>query len=197
MPIPLGILAAAGVRPSAAATYQLLETTVLTGSQASVEFTNLVSKYSSSYEHFQIRAVARSTAAEVLTGLRVRLGTTSIDSGNNYASHQLYGYNGSVLSQNSTSVSWIFGSAVAGGNAGSSIFGAAVVDILDPFSTNKNKTGKTLGGVAAGTGTNAYVALESGAWFNTAAVQQIAVLPASGSWATGTRVSLYGLKAAA
>ncbi len=193
MLIPLGFLAASS---SSAGSFDLLETTVLTGSQASVEFTNLISKYSSSYEHFQIRAVARSTAAEVLTGLRVRLGTTSIDSGNNYASHQLYGYNGAVASQNSTSVSWIFGAAVAGANAGSNIFGASVVDLLDPFSTNKNKTGRTLGGVSAGTGTSAYVALESGAWFNTAAVQQIAVLPASGSWATYSRFSLYGLKAA-
>ena len=191
MPIPLGILAQ--FRQAAAGDFVLLESQVLSSNQSSVTFSNLAT-LAAGYKHLQIRVAARTSAAEVLSGVRVRLGTGSIDSGANYSAHQLYGFNGSVISGAGTSQTAMFASAVAGANAASNIFGAVVIDLLDPFVSTKNTTSRTLGGIVAGTGTSAYISLESSAWLNTAAVEQASVLPVSGNWVTGSRFSLYGIR---
>jgi hypothetical protein len=174
--------------------YQLLETVVLSSSQASVEFTNLATKYAADYQHLQIRVAGRSDRAETITGLRMQLGVSSIDTSTNYANHQLYGYNGSVSSGGFADTAFMFASSVAGGNAPTSVFGAAVIDCLDFFETSKNKTIRALGGAVAGTGTNAFITLESGHWRNTAAVGQIRLILPSGNFVQYSRFSLYGLR---
>jgi len=191
MLIPFGVLSAAGA--GVAGDYELIESSILTGTTGSVTFSNL-GTYSSVYKHLQIRVAARSTASEVLTGVRLRLGNGSPDASTLYSAHQLYGFNGSVASGGEINQTWVFCSAVAGASASSNVFGAVVIDILDPYSTTKFKTTRSLGGVSAGTGTNAYVALESGNWRGTSSVTDTQVLPASGSWAAGSRFSLYGIK---
>lgn len=172
--------------------FELIETVVLTAAQASVTFD--VSGLGSTYKHLQIRVAGRTTASEVLSGMRVRLGTTAIDTGNNYSVHQFYGYNGSVTSGGSANQSWIFASAIAGNNASANVFGSVVVDLLDLWSSSKYKTVRSLGGAVNGTGTNAYVSLESGSWRNTAAVEKVLVTSAFGTLAANTRISIYGLK---
>ncbi len=189
MPIPLGILAAAGFRPSAAGSFDLLETTVLTGSQASVEFTNLTSKYASTYQHLQIRFLVRSTNAVNTTSGSMRFNG---DTGNNYAWHSLEGNGSSVLSAAASSQSDMFlmVGGVPGNSAASGIFGAGVFDILDPFEA-KNKTVRALQGYGGGP-----IRLNSGLWINTTSVTSATLFPQTGSWIAGSRFSLYGLKAA-
>jgi hypothetical protein len=189
----LGIFSAAGAGGVVAGDYELIESNILTGTTGSITFSNL-GTYSSVYKHLQIRLAARSTAAEVLTGVRLRLGNGSPDASTLYSTHQLYGYNGSVASGAQINQTWAFCSAVAGASAASNIFGAVVIDLLDPYSTTKFKTTRALGGVAAGTGTNAAIEFVSGNWRGTSSVTDAQVLPASGSWATGSRFSIYGLK---
>jgi hypothetical protein len=172
--------------------FELISTTTLGSSAANVTFD--VSGLGSTYKHLQIRIAARSTASEVLSGMRVRLGAGSIDTGTNYSGHQLYGYNSAVSSSSLSPANLMPTGAAAGANATANIFGSSIVDILDAFSTTKNKTIRSLGGVAAGTGTNAYVALESGSWYNTSAITQAQVLLTVGSYATGSRFSIYGIK---
>ena len=190
MLIPLGFLAGSG---GFAGDYELIESNILASAQGSITFSSL-GTYSSIYKHLQVRVDSRSTAAEVLTGVRLRLGNGSPDASTLYSTHQLFGYNGSVASGAQINQTWAFCSAVAGGNASSNIFGSVVIDILDPYSTTKFKTTRALGGVAAGTGTNAYVALESGNWRGTSSITDVQVLPASGNWAIGSRFSIYGLR---
>ena len=58
------------------------------GGASSIEFTSI----SSAYQHLQIRGLLRSTTASSgLDDVRLRLGNSSIDTGNNYAAHQLEG----------------------------------------------------------------------------------------------------------
>jgi cytochrome P450 len=80
--------------------------------------------------------------------------------------------------------------ASPGNTATASAFGAGVVDILDSYSTTKNKTIRAFYGKA--TASNR-IALSSGFWNNTAALTQVR-FSAIGSFVTGSRFSLYGIK---
>lgn len=175
-PFPLGILAASGV---AAGAFDLLETQVLTGNQASVEFTNLNSSYGSTYQHLQIRLVSLSTAD---TWYRLQLNNAT----SGYYSHRLIG-EGSISSA-------AYGSTATGmdlfGLTGtSSTPGRAVIDFLDPFESSKNKVVRS---ITAGPNT---IGLISGSWNSTAAVTSIKINNIDGNFAQFSRFSLYGLKA--
>jgi hypothetical protein len=193
MLIPFGILSAAGAGVGVAGDYELIETSILTSSASSVTFSNL-GTYSSTYKHLQVRAAVRGTSAAVLIGLRARLGTASIDTSANYSRHQLFGSNGSVSTAAAPNATEMFAGAVTAANATENSFGAVVIDLLDVFSSTKNKTIRTLGGHASGTGTNAIIVLESGNWRNLNPVQLVELLPSGGNFGIGSRFSLYGVK---
>jgi hypothetical protein len=188
MPITLGILAQAR-QAAPAATFQLLESTVLTGSQASVEFTNLTTKYAATYQHLQIRMVSQ-TLGSGDTALRFN-GVTSAGS---YKDHYLWGANGSVAS-GTVFTDKIYIGANSENSAVADAFGAFVIDILDPFETTKNKTVRTLSGRVSG-GTP-IVGLFSGLFISTNSTTSLSVFQTSGNIAAESRVSLYGVKATA
>jgi hypothetical protein len=71
-------------------------------------------------------------------------------------------------------------------------FSGAVIDILDPFSTTKFKTVRSLSGFAASSN---FIGLGSGLWRDTASTTSLTLLSVSGtSLLTGSRFSLYGIK---
>jgi len=192
MPIPLGILAAAGARQAAGATFQLLESTVLTGSQASVEFTNLTTKYAATYQHLQLRYVVRSDSSNGFEEISFVFNPST---GGTYRAHGLIANGSSVFSIDAIANQFATYSAVGNGAASGS-YGAGVMDILDPFETSKNTTARALGGRLT-SGANG-VGLGSGAWFNTESISTIRMSPIYASnWIQGTRFSLYGIKATA
>jgi hypothetical protein len=168
----------------------LLESVVLTGSQASVELTNLTSKYASTYQHLQIRAAVRGTGGG---NLRMFLMQFNGDTAANYMSHALYSDGpGSIADGTKTSMWWSYGPT---GGSPTNAFGAIVTDILDPFEITKNTTIKSLGG-----GPNGYnmVNLVSGHWRNTNSLTSITLTAQAGdSYAAGTRISLYGIRGTA
>jgi hypothetical protein len=192
MLIPLGFLAASGV---SAGSFDLLESQVLTSNTASITFSNLNSSYGSSYQHLQLRVLVRSNNAQVWEETKLTFNGSSTG----YRSHILAGTgSGSPFSAwtdatDSYIKPWAF---AVGANATANTFGAAVIDILDPFETTKNKTVKTLGGRVPSNG-ETRIALSSGLWANTAAVSSITIAPEAGSqWVQYSRFSLYGIKAA-
>lgn len=185
-PIPLGILASAGA--GAAGSYDLLETEILTSNASSVTFTGLGSY--SDYKHLQIRAVARSTRSAVNENVRMQMNN---DTGSNYSRHQLRGDGSSVISEAATSQSSAFVSTITAASQGSNQFSGNVIDILDFSDSSKNTTIRTLYGSPS-----TEIGLASGAFFNTAAITEIdLILQSGGSFITGSRFSLYGLKAGA
>jgi hypothetical protein len=183
MPIPLGILAAAGFRPPAAGgSYDLIETITLSSNASSVTFSNL-GTYATIYKHLQLRVVVRDT----FTGGD---GSTVLmrfngDSGNNYSFHFLEGNGSSVLSKNGVSTNRILFQQSSNGN-----WSGDVIDILDAFDTTKNKTTRIL----CGAPTVPYVGLLSGNWRNTAAITSILLQTEGFNLASGSRFSLYGIK---
>ena len=185
----LGILnsQAAG---AVAGDYELLETQVLTSSATSVTFTGL-DTLAAGYQHLQIRAVARSNKASGLEITKLRFNG---DSGSNYARHGLGGSGSSVSSYGIATQTWTDIGRIAGDTAGTDVFGSFVTDILDFSSASKNTTVRSLTGVV---GTTTQVYLNSGGWFNTAAVTSLEILPEDGTaLLTGSRFSLYGIKGA-
>lgn len=191
MLIPFGVFSAAGAGGGAAAgAYELISSTILTGTQASVTFD--VTGLGSTYKHLQVRLTARSTATNYSNekiGIRLNSNT-----GNNYSSHVLFGNGSSVYSATSgSSVAIMEDQYVAGGGASSNIFGAVIADFLDPFSSTKNKTVRTFFGNTAGP----IVGLSSGVFLSTSATTSITFSPATivpGTWVAGSRFSIYGVK---
>jgi hypothetical protein len=184
MLIPLGFLAASGV---SAGSFDLLETQVLGTAAASVTFSSL-STYAATYQHLQIRAVVRTSRATTSDVIQLRFNS---DSGNNYAQHGLYG-NGSIVgSYAGVPRSAAFAMESSANNTTANVFGAAVMDILDPFETTKNTTFRTMNGVTSYN----VISLASSLWNNTAAITTMTFTSDGGAnFVSGTRFSLYGIK---
>ena len=171
--------------------YEWLETTVLGSDTATVSFSNLTTSYSTTYEHLQIRGTGRDATANPYGAFGVRLNT---DTDNNYARHQLVGDGSSVTSGASSSAN-IIGSFLqpVGDTGAADAYGAFIIDILDPFSTNKNTTLRCLTGRAGISGASE-VRLTSGLWNNTASITDISIIGQLGNIMAGSRFSLYGLR---
>ena len=173
--------------------YDLLETTILTSSQASVTFD--VTGLGSTYQHLQIRMVARSDEAgsSNLRDLRIQ---ANADTGSNYSAHVLRGDGAGVYSNaatSQTSVATAMAMLPRPSNP-TTQFGAAVIDVLDAFSSSKYSTFRILAG-AKPDGED-QIWLGSGLWMNTAALTEIKLFANSGNFGSNSRFSLYGLKVA-
>ena len=159
--------------------------TVGSGGAGTVTFSSIPS----TYQHLQIRYTARQTSS----------GTTSDtfntvrfngDSGSNYAMHYLLGDGGGVYTTAVTSQTnaWFGFTPYSTTNFA---FGTNIIDILDYANTSKNKTFRTLGGNDRnGAGT---VALVSGLWVNTAAINSIVITATSFNFAEYSSFALYGI----
>ena len=172
--------------------YDLLETEILTGSQASVTFSNLNSTYGADYQHLQLRMVTRDDRTVAANVVRIQFNG---DTGSNYSNHNLYATGSTVASGASASQTDTIVGLSSSSYASANIFGASILDILDAFETTKYTTTRSLCGVYA-VGEN-YAWLASGSWQNTAALTSISLKPSGGvNFVSGSRFSLYGLKAA-
>ncbi len=184
---PLGILSAAGAAVVDTGAYELISSTILGTATSSITFD--VSTFASTYKHLQIRMVGRTSRANNGDGFNIRFNS---DTGANYALHTLRGEGSSIFSEagaNQTSIQ--IGYAEANNNTSGS-FAACVFDVLDAFSTTKNKTARGLSGYSSSIGR---ILLNSGHWRNTNAITSIEVIVAIGpNFLAGSRFSLYGIK---
>jgi hypothetical protein len=181
---PLGILSAAGGGAALIPDYDLLETQILGSTQASITFSSL-GTYSSTYKHLQIRASVRTDRAN--TGDLGRFYFNADETNGNYYSHGLDG-TGSIVESFADAAPYITYYSAASATANQ--FSGMVMDILDPFSTTKNTTTRLLMGPG---GSGREIVLQSGLWNNTASITSIK-FAAIGSFVTGTRYSLYGIR---
>ena len=168
--------------------FELISTTILPSAQASVVFD--VSSFASTYKHLQIRAVVRTSRASTVDSLRMRINEVSTTS---YRSHYLRGFNSSLGSFDvgATTSFWI--ADVAGNSDVANNFSSSVTDILDPFSSSKNTTSRSLGGWVSSSERD--VTLASGAYFSTDVVTSLTCISQAGSnLNAGSRFSLYGIK---
>jgi hypothetical protein len=186
---PLGILSAAGVSGEAPPAFELISTTILGSAASSVSFSSL-GDYSSTYKHLQIRATLRGTSA-ITQNDPVYLRING-DSGTNYSQHGLFGNGSSVGSYGTSSTAQVeVGRMTAAGSpAVANSFSFLVLDILDAYSTTKNKTSRNLLG---STGNNSII-LASGVWRNTNSITSISLTATTTTYVAGSRFSLYGIR---
>jgi hypothetical protein len=185
MLIPFGTLAASGAIPG---TYELISTTILSSSTPSVVFSNL-GTYSSTYKHLQIRGTARSDRATYsIDSLRLLFDSNAMTAG-----HRLWGNGSSVSSAPEDSSAEIPTNVATSGS-----FGGFVIDILDFYSTTKNKTVRGFSGTFsddAGGFSGKAIQLSSSFRNSTSAIAAITLDPTFGAnLVAGSRFSIYGVK---
>ena len=184
----LGVVQAQVSGAESFGSYDLLQTEILTGSQASVTFSSL-GDYASDYQHLQLRVAARSDRVDNVDFLQV---TFNSDSAANYSLHYLRGSgSGSPSSLGLANQSHIWAGFLGTANHTADIFAPAVIDILDPFETSKYTTLRALGGVNS---VEPNIALFSGSWRNTNALTDITLDQFGSNFVIGSRFSLYGLR---
>jgi hypothetical protein len=186
MLIPLGFWAASGAG-STGSTFELISTTIL-GSANTISFTSIPS----GYKHLQIRAAARTAAGQVPDQIGVRLNNDT--TAGNHGWHYLNGNGSSVTSGAGVSNETVVRcQMITGASAVTNNFGVVVIDILDAFSTSKNKTIRSLGGYADSSAGN--IGLSSGFYLSTNAVTRVDLIGLfSANFIANSRFSLYGIK---
>jgi len=180
MPI-LGILASSV--PAAAGDYESIATvTVGAGGSSTITFSSI----SADYAHLQVRGWVQSTGTP-----QVRYRFNS-DTGTNYTWHCLEGNGSSAGAQSATTTNemLIFVNGLIGANTPSPF----VTDILDYANTNKYTTIRTLNGGDNNSAGN--IALNSGLWRNTAAVNSITIASTGTAFSQYSTFALYGIKSA-
>lgn len=170
--------------------FDLLETAILSSTTASVTFDT--STYAAlGYSHLQARITSMHTATgPVYLSMRINGATT------NYTQHWLTASDSSGVysfTPGPTSIMQI--GETMGYNNSIPGFSATVVDILDAFSTNKNKTVRSLNGYVRSDVSARGITLASNARFATDAITSLTFSNSdSRSFAAGSRFSIYGLK---
>jgi hypothetical protein len=186
--IPLGILSSAG---GGFGTYELIQTQILTSNAATVTLDSL-GTYATTYKHLQIRATVRDSFTGSDTA---RLGMKfNGDSSSNYAFHGLFARGASLIGYGNAneSIIRIAQDTPTATFVTANVFSGIVIDILDPFSSTKFKTVRSLSGFSANAN---LIGLASGLWRNTAATDSITLSSLGGtSLLSGSRFSLYGIR---
>jgi hypothetical protein len=179
----LGIFSAAGAGGGVSLSdYELIETQILGSATSAITFSSLAT-YASTYKHLQIRSVSLVNASSNLATLRF-----NGDTGANYVAHFVEGNGSSVGSSWSTTATSIYYGFW--GTGSTTAAHGAVVDILDAYSTSKNKTTRSLNGIHTA---SPLATMYSGLWMNTASTTSLTITSPS-NFLTGSRFSLYGIK---
>jgi hypothetical protein len=164
--------------------------TVGAGGSSTITFSSIPS----TYNHLQIRWIARENTGSVSTpdeNIRIRFNS---DTGSNYSIHRLKGSGSSTYADAYANESDVVATGFSGNGATASIYGAGVIDILDYANTNKYKTVRMLSGVDQnGSGS---VWFNSGGWRNTSAINSIELRESTNGFAQYSSFALYGIKGA-
>lgn len=166
--------------------FESIATVTAAGGETSLSFTSIPGTYKS----LQIRGIAKSAStSDNTTGLNLRFNS---DTASNYWYHVLRGSGSTADAFNAgtTSIS-IYGGAI--GNTTSNLFGAFILDVIDYASTTKYKTTRAFAGNDSNNAGANHVALDSGLWSSTSAINSIQI-NAIISHVAGTTFALYGIK---
>jgi hypothetical protein len=160
------------------------------GGAANVEFTSIPATYT----HLQVRGISRATGTPSATSFNLLYVELNSDTGSNYSEHRLEGNGSTVSASGSANTTKMNASIESGSNQTASVFGVAIIDILDYANTNKYKTIRGLGG-ADSNGSGA-LGLQSGSWRSTNAITSVKLTPQANNFDQYTTFALYGCKSA-
>ena len=158
-------------------------TTVGSGGAANVTFSSIPS----TYKHLQIRFLTRSASSFTQVGMKV-----NNDTGANYAGHQLTGNGATATAAGYPSQGSPITVPIRVPDT-ASIFGGAVMDVLDYANSSKYKTFRTFGG--ADLNGSGQIILASTLWMNTNAITELVFTTSDGfNFAQYSQIALYGIK---
>lgn len=158
---------------------------ILAGSSATLDATSL----SGAYSH--LRCYFQGRSSDPATSVQLNL-TFNGDSGANYDYLRLIGTNAAAAGAASFAQTSIFLGYMCGAGAPSGSAGIGVFDIPNYAGTTFHKQLKGGVGVRYDTST-AETEDNFGNWRSTAAISQITLTPAAGSFIAGSRLSIYGI----
>jgi len=181
--LPLGILSQGG--PAGGGAFELIETQILASTTTAVTF----SAIPTIYKHLHIRITARNTTGASSRPITLRING---DTASNYAYHNIRGNGSAGSGSTATAQTSMVIANSPGATETANIFAVALVDILDYTNTNKTKAVRSFSGRYASDGGIDYA---GGHWNSTAAITSVELADrmVSSSFATGTRISLYGI----
>lgn len=177
MPFGIGFFAS-----GADSDYRLIQTQLVSSTSSSVIFSNIPQGFT----HLQLRWTGRDASTSGDGYIRF-----NSDGGNNYSAHRIIAGTSNVSASAVVPASVVYFATMANSNDATSAFCSGVTDFLDFASTSKNKTIRALTGVVS---SNKFVALWSGAWYNTNAITSMEVFSGGTGWVAGSRFSLYGIR---
>lgn len=157
------------------------------GGSAAIDFTNI----SQAYRSLELVISNANSGGAVSTSLQFSSDGTAFDTGSNYDYQYLYGNAATTGAGESFAGVAIL---VANQTNASNVMSPARVLIPDYRNTSHYKPILALYGRKDGTSTgNLFVVQVTGFWRNTAAVKGIHLFPSSGTFASASRVDLYGI----
>lgn len=161
-------------------TYTALATVTLGGSDSEIIFSSIPA----TYRDLILVCSARGTIT-TFTNVSIRFNS---DTGSNYTTVAMYGTGSAAASYSETATN-ITLEQIARSNDTASVFTPIVTQVMDYSATDKHKTVLTRN---SSTVSGNVVALAS-RWANTSAITSITLYPFSGSFATGSTFSLFGV----
>jgi len=181
MPFSLGFWATAGAETGPV--MELISTTVLASTATSVNFSSIPQNYRA----LQIRAVTKGTTAD--TNINSLLTFNGL-AGSNYSFHRILSTGtGSSRAVGTNQASIIIGISVSRVTTANA-FGAAIIDVLQ-YTANANKTVRAAYGQTDSTD---HISLLGGQLMDANPIQSLNLAISVGSYAIGSRFSLYGVK---
>lgn len=170
--------------------YELIESVFVASNTASVTFNNL-DQYSTDYKHLQIRGTVRTSHA---TTYDIVVARFNGDSGSNYSLHTLtVSYVNGIASYGAANTSSTSTLISAGATNSSGYYSPIMIDVVDAFSSIKNKTTKAFSGMTDGS-VNRELRFSSGSWRNVIPITSVTLYGENGSFLSGSRLSIYGIR---
>jgi hypothetical protein len=167
---------------------KLIESKTLGTAQASIEFTSIPQTFTD----LVVLMSVRSTRADGSEGARLRLGNTSIDTGNNYSNRLLQGNGSTVLSAENSSADRILAGGFVAATATSSTFANQMIYI--PNYTGSQNKSISIDSVTENNITTAFQFIGASLWTNSSPVARLIVFGDAGdNLVAGSMVSLYGI----
>jgi hypothetical protein len=161
--------------------------TVGAGGTASITFSSIPA----TYKHLQVRLFGRGTNADANIDGFCWLNSDETQS--NYANHYLRGNGATASAGGSAASTTPTAFSINSGGSAASMFGVAIIDILDYTNTNKYTTIRSLTGEDENGGGNIF--LRSALWMNTSAVTTIKLIgQATNNFAQYSHAALYGIR---
>ena len=170
-----------------APTFESIATVTADGSSGSMTASNIPG----TYKHLQVRILARHTAADLRQASLIRLNNISSA---DYHWRWTYGADAAVYDNSVINSSYIGTTYVPGTGNNANIFAVFIFDILDYASTSKTKTVKGFTGFHNNTSTENNLGFTIGVLNSTAAITNFSFQMATAAFASGSSMSLYGIK---